>query len=84
MPRIVVVLLLWVLRAEAAKIMFYVPFVSRSMKITYMPVVNELVARGHDVTLVHPFDSEKSVPQNLKIISNESPMDEILRGVLIS
>ncbi len=35
--------------------MFWMPNGSKSMKITYMNVARELVARGYQVTLVHPF-----------------------------
>ena len=34
---------------SGGKYLFYMPYVTRSMKITFMPLVNELANRGHQV-----------------------------------
>ena len=49
------------------------------MRITYMPVVRELAARGHQVTVVTPYDSKE--PENVQMIIIESPFEEILNEV---
>ena len=49
---------------EAGKFLFYMAFVSKSMKITFMPIVEELAARGHEVryhTHIYCMEGEKSV-----------------------
>ena len=65
--------------SECGRIMFYMPFVSNSMRITYMPVVRELAARGHQVTVVTPYDSKE--PDNVQMIVIKSPIDDILNEV---
>ena len=64
---------------ECGRIMFYMPFVSKSMRITYMPVVRELAARGHEVTVVTPYDSKE--PDNVHMVIIDSPFEEILDEV---
>ena len=41
--------------STAGKVLFYMPFISESVKITFMPVAKELSSRGHSVTIVTPF-----------------------------
>ena len=49
------------------------------MRITYMPVVRELAARGHQVTVVTPYDSKE--PDNVNMVIIQSPFEEILNEV---
>ena len=39
--------------AESGNIMFFGPFVSKSMVITYTPILKELAKKGHQVGLQH-------------------------------
>ena len=39
--------------AESGNIMFFGPFVSKSMVITYTPILKELAKKGHQVGLKH-------------------------------
>ncbi len=41
--------------STAGKVLFYMPFISESVKITFMPVAKELSSRGHSVTIVTPY-----------------------------
>ncbi len=41
--------------ADAGKVFIWLPLISKSIQITYTPVVEELAKRGHEVTVVHPF-----------------------------
>ena len=49
--------------------MFWMPVGSKSMKITYMPMLEELAKRGHEITLVHPFKMKEQVEGITEIIS---------------
>jgi hypothetical protein len=44
--------------STAGKVLFYMPFISESVKITFMPVAKELASRGHSVTIVTPFPGD--------------------------
>ena len=45
--------------AEGGKVLIWLPMVSKSVKITYTPVVEELARRGHEVYVAHPFKSKE-------------------------
>ena len=45
--------------ADCGKVLFYMPFISESVKITFMPVAKELASRGHSVTIVTPYPDKK-------------------------
>ena len=49
------ILLFWFLVAPClcGSYLFYMPMVMRSMYISFMPLVRELAARGHNITLIH-------------------------------
>ncbi len=40
--------------AEGGRLLFWMPVVSESMKICFMPLAEELVKKGHQVTIVMP------------------------------
>ena len=44
--------------STAGKVLFYMPFISESVKITFMPVAKELSSRGHSVTIVTPYPGD--------------------------
>ena len=73
--------------ASAAKILSVAFISSKSHKITYEPLLYELAARGHEVTIVAPYISGKTRPNVREIQTsewNESKMgnvfDRKLRG----
>ena len=41
--------------AEAGSIFVWLPAVSKSITITYKPILEALAAKGHQITVVHPF-----------------------------
>ena len=41
---------------EAGKILFYIPLSTKSVKITFTPVLDALAERGHEVTVAMPFE----------------------------
>ncbi len=55
--------------ADAGRILIWMPVGSKSMKITYLPLAEELVRRGHEVVIVHPFKSEKPLKGITEIVS---------------
>ena len=65
---------------DCGKYLFYFPMITKSIKITFMPVAKELVSRGHRVTVVMPFD-EKEVPNGMEIITFSSHFEEFSKEV---
>ena len=53
--------------ASCGSIFFFMPFVSKSIKITFMPLAEEMAARGHEVVVLMPHPTKKPNP-NLKEI----------------
>jgi len=43
---------------QAGKILFFIPFSSKSVKITFTPVLEKLAERGHEIVVVMPFDEK--------------------------
>ena len=39
---------------NAGKILFFMPVIAKSTKITWYPLAKELADRGHEVTIVNP------------------------------
>ena len=52
--------MLLVTYGEGGKILFWSPFGSKSTKICYMPMLEELARRGHEITVVHPHKSKQA------------------------
>ena len=44
---------------NGGKVLFYIPLATKSVKITFTPVLEALAERGHDVTAVMPFEASK-------------------------
>ncbi len=59
---------------KTGRILFYMPLVSKSMKITFMPLAEELASRGHEVVVVMPHEA-KSKYDKLDILTINSPFD---------
>ena len=58
--------------SNCGKILFYMPFISESVKITFMPVAVELASRGHSVTIVTPYPDKMLDNSNIRQISFDS------------
>ena len=69
-----------IVSCEGGKILFWMPVGSKSMKITYMPMLEELAKRGHEITLVHPFKMKESVEGITEIISSDK-VDKFLNDL---
>ena len=54
-------LLFLVCSVQSGKILLWCPVASKSMKITFMPVVERLASNGHEVTLVTAFPSKEKI-----------------------
>ena len=53
---------------DCGSLLFYMPLVSRSMKITFMPLAEAMAERGHEVVVVMPHPSKKPHPKVKEII----------------
>ena len=65
---------------EGGKILFWSPFGSKSTKICYMPMLEELVKRGHEITVVHPHKSKQSAKGITEILSSDK-VDKFLNDL---
>ena len=57
------------------RILLWCPGGTRSIKITYMPMVEELVKRGHEITIVTPYPGSNF--ENITEIPVNSGIEEI-------
>ena len=53
---------------SGGSILFYMPFVSKSIKITFMPVAEEMASRGHEVAVVMQHPTKNPNPNIKEII----------------
>ena len=44
---------------QAGKVLFYIPMSTKSVKITFIPLLEALAEKGHDVTVAMPFAAPK-------------------------
>ena len=58
--RLILLLVLLENVVHGGKVLFYTPFSSKSMKITFAPILEELVHRGHEVYAAMPFTDKKA------------------------
>lgn len=56
--------------AFAGKVLIYAPVGSKSLKITYMPIVEELAKRGHAITIVTGYKSKHKIENVQELIVN--------------
>lgn len=61
--------------AEGARILMLAPVCSKSHRHGFMPIMQALAERGHQVTVITPYALDKRVP-NLKEIKIESVLDD--------
>lgn len=64
--------------ASAGNFLFYMPFVTKSMMITFMPVAEELGKRGHKVSVVIPAAHDKQL-ENVEQIVVPNLMEEKMK-----
>ena len=62
---------------SCGNILFWMPLCSKSMKITFMPLAEELVNRGHEVSVVMPYPTKKPNPKITEIIVDGTSWDEL-------
>ena len=65
---------------EGGKILFWSPFGSKSTKICYMPMLEELAKRGHEITVVHPHKSKQDTKGITSILSSDK-VDKFLNDI---
>ncbi len=66
--------------AEAGKIFVWLPAVSKSITISYAPLFEALAKRGHEITVVHPFQvfkGTKGITEIQSIDFMDSFLDEL-------
>ena len=62
----------------AGRYLFYMPYSTKSMKITFMPVVEELGRHGHEVTVVMAYPPDyKALPPSVRVIQVINTFAEI-------
>lgn len=72
--------MLLVTYGEGGKILFWSPFGSKSTKICYMPMLEELARRGHEITVVHPHKSKQATKGITDILSSDK-VDKFLNDL---
>ena len=65
---------------QGGKVLFWSPFGSKSTKICYMPMLEELARRGHEITIVHPNKAKQSTKGISEILSSDK-VDEFLNNI---
>ena len=64
---------------QSGKILFWCPVGSKSMRITFMPVIENLASNGHEITLVTPFVGKEKV-KGVTEIQAVSNFEETVNG----
>lgn len=62
---------------HAGKFLFYFPFVAPSAIITLTPLVHELAARGHSLTLLVPFPVGETFSKRVRVIVIDARIAEM-------
>ena len=63
--------------ASCGSVLFFIPFMSKSVQITFMPMANEMAAKGHEVVVVMPYATKKPNPKVKEIIIDGREWDEL-------
>ena len=61
--------------ASCGSVLFYIPFCSKSVKITFMPLAEEMASKGHEVVVVMPYATKKPNPKVKEIIIDSKEWD---------
>ena len=56
---------------SGGSVLFYMPVIPRSMRITFMPVAAEMAIRGHEVVVVSQYPDTNPNPNITEIIVDE-------------
>ena len=67
--------------ASGGSILFYMPFVSKSVKITFMPVAEEMASRGHEVAVLMQHGTKNPNPNVKEIIIDGNEFNEMTERV---
>ena len=65
--------------------LFYLPFSSKSIKLGFMPMALDLAEKGHNITIVSPYQEEKHISGIFEIIHSspfEALADKISENIL--
>jgi glucuronosyltransferase len=65
--------------ASCGKILILTFYASKSNQITYLPLIEELASRGHQITVISPIPSTKSVPNITHILTFDVISDPIMQ-----
>ena len=80
----VVILLATIIKlASCGSVLFFIPFMSKSVKITFMPVAEEMASKGHEVVVVMPYATKKPNPKVKEIIIDGKELDDLHEGMSV-
>ena len=65
---------------EGGSLLLYMPFSSRSVKMTYMPMAEMMADRGHEVVVVMPIATKKRHPRVREIIFNGTALEGFMES----
>ena len=63
--------------ASCGSVLFYVPFVTKSVKIGFMPLAEKMATKGHEVVVVMPYATEKPNPKIKEMIIDNQEWEEM-------
>ena len=63
--------------ASCGSVLFFIPFMSKSVKITFMPLAEKMASKGHEVVVVMPYATKKPNPKVKEIIIDGKEWDEL-------
>ena len=63
--------------ASCGSVLFWIPFCSKSVKITFMPLAEEMAAKGHEVVVVMPYATKTPNPKVKEIIVDGKEWDDM-------
>ncbi|XP_032791501.2 LOW QUALITY PROTEIN: UDP-glycosyltransferase UGT5 [Daphnia magna] len=67
----------WFVFSQTERILVLAPVCSKSHKISFMPIVEALAEKGHQVTVVTPFSPENQKPNVKEIVLKKNALMEI-------
>ena len=69
--------------ASCGSVLFFIPFMSKSVKITFMPLAEEMASKGHEVVVVMPYATKKPNPKVKEIIIDGKEWDDFQEGMSV-
>jgi glucuronosyltransferase len=67
----------WLTFSSAERLLVLAPVCSKSHKISFMPIVEALAEKGHQVTVVTPFAPDSQKENIAEIVLNRNPLAEL-------